>query len=284
MHNNTENTPPTANTNELEIAYLFERIYTEYKYDFRDYSVASMNRRIHQALQGMSLRTIAELQECIRVDPRCFNDLLQFLTIPVSEMFRDPSYYKSIRETVVPVLRTYPSLKIWIAGCSTGEEVYSFAILLKEEGLLDRTIIYATDINEISLKKAQSGIFSIKDMPKFTENYQKAGGKNEFSSYYTTDSDSALFDSSLRKNITFNDHSLATDQVFSEVQFVSCRNVLIYFQRKLQERAIGLFQDSLCRKGFLGLGPKESVMFTKYKNDFKPIVMKDRIYQKIEDT
>lgn len=281
MHN-SDSTPHSPDTTVQEIADLFEAIYVRYKYDFRQYSVASMNRRIHQALLGMGRKTIADLQKTILEDPLCFNDLLQFLTIPVSEMFRDPSYYKAIRESVVPVLRTYPSLKIWIAGCSTGEEVYSFAILLKEEGLLDRTIIYATDINEISLKKAESGIFRIKDMPKFTTNYLKAGGKKEFSSYYTADSDSAIFNSSLKKHITFNDHSLATDHVFSEVQFVSCRNVLIYFQSKLQERAIGLFHESLCRKGFLGLGPKESVMFTKYKNEFRPVDMKDRIYQKLQ--
>lgn len=280
---NTDGNPFSDKTEVQEIADLFEAIYARYKYDFRDYSVASMNRRIKQALFGMGRKTIADLQEVVLADAVCFNDLLQYLTIPVSEMFRDPSYYKNIREKVVPVLRTYPSLKIWIAGCSTGEEVYSFAILLKEEGLLDRTIIYATDINEISLRKAQSGIFKTKDMPKFTSNYQKAGGKKEFSSYYTADYDSALFDSSLRSHITFNDHSLSTDQVFSEVQFVSCRNVLIYFQSKLQERALGLFHDSLCRRGFLGLGPKESLSFTKYKDSFATVDLKDRIYQKRSD-
>lgn len=273
---NTETSPQN-------IADLFEAIYLKYKYDFRDYSIASMNRRIQQAIFGMGRKSIFDLQEKILLDPVCFSDLLQYLTIPVSEMFRDPSYFKAIRDTVVPVLRTYPSLKIWIAGCSTGEEVYSFAILLKEEGLLERTIIYATDINEISLKKAEAGIFKTKDISKFTANYQKSGGKREFSSYYTADDESAIFDSSLRKHITFNDHSLATDAVFSEVQFVSCRNVLIYFQSKLQERSFGLFHDSLCRKGFLGLGPKESISFSGYADNFKVIEMKERIYQKIND-
>ena len=280
MHNITMN-PQVENVVDLEIAELFEVIYTKYKYDFRDYSFASMGRRVTQALMGLDLVSVAELKSRILVDPSCFTDLLQFLTIPVSEMFRDPSYYRSFRDNVVPVLRTYPSLKIWIAGCSTGEEVYSFAILLKEAGLLERTIIYATDINEVSLKKAQAGIFKIKDMQKYTSNYQKSGGEKEFSSYYTADSESAVFDSSLRKNITFNDHSLATDHVFSEVQFISCRNVLIYFRRNLQERAIGLFHEALSRKGFLGLGPKETVGLTKYSSGFEPVTMKDRLYQKI---
>lgn len=266
---------------ELEIAGLFEAIYLQYKYDFRDYSKASMRRRVTQALTSMGLDNVKVLQDKIIHDPVRFYDLLQFITVPVSEMFRDPTYFASFREKVVPVLKTYPSLKIWIAGCSTGEEVYSFAIILKEEGLLEKTIIYATDINERSLKKAEAGIYQIKDIQKFTVNYQKSGGKKEFSDYYTAAYDSAVFNSSLKKNITFTDHSLATDSVFSEVQFISCRNVLIYFQKKLQARSFGLFHDSLCRKGFLGLGPKETIEFSKYAKEFQLIVKNDRIYQKL---
>lgn len=279
--NNHKSLKPEEINFELEIAGLFEVIYSQYKYDFRDYSKASMRRRVSQALVSLGLGSVKDLQDKIIHDPISFNDLLQFLTIPVSEMFRDPTYFAYFREKIVPVLKTYPSLKIWIAGCSTGEEAYSFAIILKEEGLLDKTIIYATDINENCLKKAQAGIYQMKDIQKFTINYQKAGGKKEFSSYYTAAYDSALFKSSLKKNIVFTDHSLATDQVFSEVQFISCRNVLIYFQKKLQQRAFGLFHDSLCHKGFLGLGSKESLEFSKYAKEFKLISKNDRVYQKL---
>lgn len=279
--NNHKSLKPEEINFELEIAGLFEVIYSQYKYDFRDYSKASMRRRVSQALVSLGLGSVKDLQDKIIHDPISFNDLLQFLTIPVSEMFRDPTYFAYFREKIVPVLKTYPSLKIWIAGCSTGEEAYSFAIILKEEGLLDKTIIYATDINESCLKKAQAGIYQMKDIQKFTINYQKAGGKKEFSSYYTAAYDSALFKSSLKKNIVFTDHSLATDQVFSEVQFISCRNVLIYFQKKLQQRAFGLFHDSLCHKGFLGLGSKESLEFSKYAKEFKLISKNDRVYQKL---
>lgn len=266
---------------EVQVKELFDAIYETYKYDFRDYSIASMRRRVGQALMSSGYTSVSSLQQAIIKDPKSFTDLLRFLTIPVSEMFRDPTFFQAFREKVVPVLRTYPSLKIWIAGCSTGEEVYSFAIILKEEGLLDKTIIYATDINEASLSKAKEGIYSITDVQKFTVNYQKSGGKEAFSKYYTADFGSAIFNSSLRKNITFTDHSLATDHVFSEMHFISCRNVLIYFQKKLQERSLGLFTDSLCRKGFLGLGPKESLEFSRYAKDYHAISKIDRIFQKI---
>ncbi len=280
MHNHKSLSEDELNL-ELEIAGLFEAIYLHYKYDFRDYSKASMRRRVSQALVYLGPNNVKDLQDKIIHDPATFNDLLQFLTIPVSEMFRDPTYFAYFRDKIVPVLKTYPSLKIWIAGCSTGEEVYSFAIILKEEGLLDKTIIYATDINESSLKKAEAGIFHMKDIQKFTSNYQKSGGKKEFSDYYTAAYDSAVFNSSLKKKIIFTDHSLATDEVFSEMQFISCRNVLIYFQKKLQQRSFGLFHESLCHKGFLGLGPKESLEFSKYAKEFHLLSKNDRIYQKL---
>lgn len=267
---------------EIELAQLLEAIYLKYKYDFRDYKRASVKRRISLAMSKLNCARMSALQDKILHDPDSFSELIQHLTVPTTEMFRDPSYFRAVREKVIPILKTYPSLKIWVAGCSTGEEAYSLAILLKEEGLLDRTIIYATDINAKSLEIAKAGIFRMDDIQKFTTNYQRSGGKAAFSDYYTAKFDAALFDKSLKSNITFTDHSLSTDSVFSETQFISCRNVLIYFEKKLQGRALGLFYDSLCRKGFLGLGPKETIEFTKYANAFDLISEKNRIYQKNE--
>jgi chemotaxis protein methyltransferase CheR len=195
-------------------------------------------------------------------------------------MFRDPTYFRSLREKVVPLLRTYPSLKVWVAGCSTGEEVYSLAILLREEELLERTLIYATDINPQSLQRAAAGIYAADRIAGFTENHRKAGGRASLSDYYTAAYGRAVFDKSFRRHIVFSDHSLATDSVFAEVQLVSCRNVLIYFNSDLQNRAIGLFRDALCRKGFLGIGMKESLAFSSHAQSFVDVVYPDRIFQK----
>ncbi len=266
----------------MELGPLLESIYLQYHYDFRHYSKASMERRAAQAMFRMNCKSLIELQEKVLLNAEAFFDLLQFFTVSVSEMFRDPSYYLALREKMFPILKTYPSLKIWVAGCSTGEEVYSLAILLQEEGLLDRTILYATDINPRSLAEAERGVFALGDVQKFTQNYQKSGGKHSLSDYYIASIDSVKFDRSLVKNITFSDHSLATDSVFSETQFVSCRNVLIYFDRDLQNRVFGLFHESLCRKGFLGLGTKETVEFSKYANDFNVFLPEEHIFQKIE--
>jgi chemotaxis protein methyltransferase CheR len=259
---------------------MIEAIYLKYSYDFRDYSGASIKRRVQHALSQFECATISALQEKVLHDPTAFMQLLQLLTIPVSEMFRDPSHFLAIRKEVVPLLRTYPSIKIWIAGCSTGEEVYSMAILLREEGLLDRTIIYATDINPRSLDKAKQGIFSMENVRAYTANYQQAGGQCSFADYYTAAYGYAIFDKSLCENVTFADHSLATDSVFSETQLISCRNVLIYFNKKLQDRAFGLFHESLCHRGFLVLGSKETLDFSSYANQFEPLVKQERIYRK----
>jgi len=264
----------------IELKLLMEAIYLKYSYDFRDYSGASQKRRVLHALMQMDCASISALQERVLHDPDAFMQLLQFLTIPTSEMFRDPGYFLALREHVVPHLHTYPSLKIWIAGCSTGEEVYSMAIMLKEEGLLDRSIIYATDINPHSLDRARKGVFPLERMRAYTASYQQAGGRGAFSDYFTAAYDSALFDRSLIENVSFADHSLATDSVFSETQLVCCRNVLIYFNRKLQDRALGLFRESLCHRGFLGLGSKESIDFSSYADAFEPLVRPERIYRK----
>lgn len=265
---------------DIEIRLLVQAVHLRYGHDFRDYAFASLKRRVLQAQERMGADTISALQERVLHDPAQFAQLLQYLTVPVSEMFRDPTYFLALRRHVVPVLRTYPSLKVWVAGCSTGEEAYSLAILLKEEGLLERTILYATDINHASLEKARQGIFSLEPMQSFTRNYQRAGGLRSFSDYYTAAYGGALFDKALRQSITFADHSLATDAVFSETQLVSCRNVLIYFNRALQDRAIGLFHESLTRRGFLGLGSKETLEFSAYADRFEPVSRADRLYRK----
>lgn len=265
---------------EIELRLLIEAIYLKYSYDFRDYAGASQKRRVLHAMRQLHCESISELQAKILHDADIFMQLLQLLTIPTTEMFRDPGYFLALREQVVPFLKTYPSLKIWIAGCSTGEELYSMAILLKEEGLLDRSIIYATDINPHSLEKAKKGIFSLERVRDYTANYQASGGKHAFSDYYMAAYDGALFDRSLCENVSFADHSLATDSVFSETHLVCCRNVMIYFNRSLQERALGLFHESLCRRGFLGIGSKESIDFSGYANAFEPLVKAQRIYRK----
>ena len=269
---------------ETELRLLMEAIYHQYSYDFRNYSSASRQRRVLHALTQLDFPTIPALQAKVLNDPAVFMQLLQYLTIPVSDMFRDPTFFRALREQVVPVLRTYPSLKIWIAGCSTGEEVYSLAILLREEGLLERSLIYATDINARSLDKARQGIFPLDRLQGYTANYQKAGGEQAFSDYYTAAYDAVIFDKTLSDNITFADHSLATDSVFSETQLVLCRNVLIYFNKALQDRALGLFHESLSHRGFMGLGSKESIDFSGYAAHFEPLNKPERIFRKHQPT
>ncbi|MDB5751649.1 MAG: chemotaxis protein CheR [Ramlibacter sp.] len=265
---------------DIEIRLLIEAVFLRYGHDFRDYSPASLKRRVLQARERMGAASISALQERVLHDAAEFSQLLQYLTVPVSEMFRDPPYFLALRQQVIPVLRTYPSIKVWVAGCSTGEEPYSLAILLQEEGLLDRTILYATDINHASLDKARQGIFGLEAVRAFTRNYQRSGGLRSFSDYYTAAYGGALFDKSLRDSITFADHSLATDSVFSETQLVSCRNVLIYFNRKLQDRALALFHESLSHRGFLGLGTKETLDFSGYAGRFDVVSRAERVYRK----
>jgi len=266
---------------EIEIRLLLEAIYHRYHYDFREYSIASVRRRVESALVQLRCDTVSALQERVLHDPEVFPRLLQYLTVQVSDMFRDPAYYRTLREKVAPILETYPSLKIWVAGCATGEEAYSFAILLREAGLLERSLIYATDINGEGLRKAEEGVYSLSRMTAFTENHRLSGANVSLSNYYTARYDAAVIDRTLRKNIVFSDHSLATDTVFAEVQLVSCRNVLIYFDTSLQDRAIGLFAESLCRRGFLGLGSKESLRFNAHQAEFADFEPQERWYQRV---
>lgn len=268
-------------TADIELRLLLEAIFLKYDYDFREYSQASLKRRVQQALRQFDCASISELQARVLHDANSFMQLLQYLTIPVSEMFRDPEYFLALRQHVVPLLRTYPSLKIWVAGCSTGEEAYSMAILLREEGLLERCMIYATDINPYSLDRARKGIYPLAQISGFTRNYQAAGGTGAFSDYYVAAYEGALFDKSLRDHLTFADHSLATDSVFAETQLISCRNVMIYFNKTLQNRALGLFHDSLCHRGFLGLGSKETLNFSNYAKDFETLLRDEKVYRKL---
>lgn len=265
---------------DIELQLLIDAIYLKYHYDFRGYAQASLRRRMRAALLRFNCSSLSQLQDRVLREPAMLTAMMDFLTVQVSDMFRDPAYYQALRRHVVPMLRTYPSLKIWIAGCSTGEEAYSMAILLREEGLLDRTLIYATDINGQALQKAEAGIYDLDRIAGFTENHRRSGGSSSLSDYYMAAYGRAVFDKSLRRNIVFSDHSLATDSVFAEVQLVSCRNVLIYFNRSLQDRAIGLFRDALCRKGFLGMGAKESLRFSDYSDDFVDVDREYRLYQK----
>jgi len=265
---------------EIEVRLLLDAIYSRYHYDFRSYSAASLRRRLQAAKVQMGAETLSALQERVLHEPKTFTRLLQFLTVGVSDMFRDPSFFRALREQVVPELRTYPSIRVWIAGCSTGEELYSFAILLREEGLLERATLYATDINPEALQKAEQGLYPIERLQAFTENHRLSGSKCSLSEYYTAGYGSAAFDRTLRKNVVFSDHSLATDSVFAELQLVSCRNVLIYFDRSLQDRALGLMKDSLCRRGFLGLGSKESLLFSQHAGAFRDFIPSERWYQR----
>lgn len=265
---------------DIELQLLIDAIYLKYHYDFRGYAQASLRRRMRAALLRFNCSSLSQLQDRVLDEPAMLTAMMDFLTVQVSDMFRDPAYYQALRRHVVPMLRTYPSLKIWIAGCSTGEEAYSMAILLREEGLLDRTLIYATDINGQALQRAEAGIYDLDRIAGFTENHRRSGGSSSLSDYYMAAYGRAVFDKSLRRNIVFSDHSLATDSVFAEVQLVSCRNVLIYFNRSLQDRAIGLFRDALCRKGFLGMGAKESLRFSDYSDDFVDVDREYRLYQK----
>jgi chemotaxis protein methyltransferase CheR len=265
---------------DVEFKLLIDAIYQMYHYDFRGYAPASLRRRLKVAMTRFECRTLSQLQDRVVHDRSVFPALLDFLTVQVSEMFRDPSYFRALREQVIPMLRTYPSLRIWVAGCSAGEEAYSLAILLDEEDLLSKSIIYATDINPGTLQKAAAGVYSLDRIAGFTANHHKSGARSSLSDYYTAAYGGAVFNKSLKDHIVFSDHSLATDSVFAEVQLVSCRNVLIYFNRPLQDRALALFNEALCRNGFLGIGAKESLRFSSYSDGFADFAGADRIYQR----
>lgn len=275
--------PPGYSTEleKLEIELLLEAVFRCYGFDFRSYAFASVRRRIWKRAHAEGLGTISALQERVLHDAATMERLLRDLSVNVTSMFRDPGFYRAFRERVVPLLRTYPFIRIWHAGCSTGEEVYSMAILLTEEGLYDRTRVYATDINEAVLQQARTGIFPLERMQEYTQNYLRAGGRRSFSEYYTAAYDGALFLPVLRGNVVFAQHNLVTDRSFSEFNVILCRNVMIYFDRSLQNRVHELFYESLPMYGILALGSKESLRFSKYEDSYEALDPREKIYRKV---
>jgi chemotaxis protein methyltransferase CheR len=265
---------------DIEIQLLLEAIYLKYGYDFREYARASIRRRILRRLGLSGMQSISAMQHAVLADTAFFETLLSDFSINVTEMFRDPSFYRVLRTAIVPILQTYPFIKIWHAGCATGEEVYSMAILLQEEGLYSRTQIYATDFNDRVLQKAKDGIYSIEHIREYTLNYQKAGGKNEFVNYYTAKHDHIIMSRSLKTQMVFANHNLVSDNVFGEMNLILCRNVLIYFTKTLQNRVMQVLYESLCPYGFLCLGSKESIKFSSYADHFEQVVNNEKIYKR----
>ena len=269
-----------ADIEDLEVDLVLEAIQRRYGYDFRSYARASIDRRIRQFVSKMRLERISDLISPCLHDEDFFTELAQFFSIAVTEMFRDPFVYRTLREKVLPLLKSFPFVKVWHAGCASGEEVYSLAILLAEEELLERATLFGTDFNDAVLEGARQGIYSVERMQDFTRNYQAAGGKRSFSEYYHASYGSAALDASIKDRITFANHNLTVDQVFGEMHLVFCRNVLIYFNRELQDRALNLFADSLVRGGFLCLGTKEDIQFSSVAEQFEVVDRKARIYKK----
>lgn len=263
-----------------ELQALLGTVRDVYGYDFTQYAEASLKRRSLYFMNSRGIKTVPELSSLLLQDEIVFEEFVRNLSVTVTEMFRDPTFYACLRDKVIKRLATYPFIKIWVAGCATGEEVYSIAILLKEEGLLNRSLIYATDINQHSLRLAKEGIFPMDLMKNYTANYLKSGGQKDFSEYYVAQYNAALFDKSLRNNMVFAPHNLASDQSFNEFHLILCRNVLIYFNQELQNKVLNLFYDSLCTFGILGLGNKESMLFTDKQNNFEVIDKKEKIFIK----
>jgi len=274
-------TPPERDLEQLEIELLLEAIYRRYGVDFRQYAQASLKRRLHRRMHAEGLETLSQLQDRLLHEPPCMERLLLDLSINVTAMFRDPTFYATFRKTVVPLLRTYPFTRIWCAGCSTGEEVYSLAIVLHEEGLYEKTRLYATDINERVLQTAREGVFPLDRMQQYTQNYIRGGGKGDFSTYYVAAYDNVRFARSLTENVVFAQHNLAMDRSFNEFNVIVCRNVMIYFDKALQDHVHGLFYDSLTTFGILALGHKESIGFTRFADRYEEIDSDERIYRKV---
>lgn len=267
---------------DIETRLLLEGIYLHYGYDFRNYARASLKRRLHNQLEAERLASISQLQARVLHDPEAMDRLAVGLTVNVSAMFRDPGFFRVFRTQVVPILRTYPFIRIWHAGCATGEEVYSMAILLAEEGLLDRCTIYATDVHDSILRRAREAIFPLSLMKEYTSNYLKAGGKRSFSEYYTALYDAACLSPALRERVTFYQHNLAIDGRFNSFHVVMCRNVMIYFNKTLQARAHELLWESLLRLGYLGLGSNESLNFTPRQAHYESVDEHERLYRKLD--
>jgi chemotaxis protein methyltransferase CheR len=265
----------------IEIELLLEGIFRRYGFDFREYAPASLRRRVRRRMDGEKLETISALQDRLLHDPAVMERLLLDLSVNVTAMFRDPSFFLAFRKHVVPLLRTYPFSRLWVAGCSTGEEVYSLAILLSEEGLFDRVRIYATDINEAVLERAKLGVFPLDKMQEYTQNYIRAGGTRSFSEYYVARYDGARFSRELVDGVVFAQHNLASDAAFNEFHVISCRNVMIYFAQPLQQHVHGLFYESLAMFGVLALGQKETIRFSPHERRFDELDAEERLYKKV---
>lgn len=276
-----QHTAEALELEDIELHLLLEGIYRHYGLDFRDYAAASLKRRIHETMNVEGTRTVSAYQDKVLHDSACMDRLMLALSINVTAMFRDPSFYATFRQKVVPLLRTYPFVRIWHAGCATGEEVYSLAILLQEENLYAKCRIYATDMNKEVLRKAREGIFPLSAMQEYTNNYMQAGGKRFFSDYYTAQYGSVIFRPSLIENVVFSEHNLATDSSFNEFQVVLCRNVMIYFNKTLQARVHNLIYDSLSMFGVFGIGNKESLRFTSRESFYEELDDKDKLYRKV---
>src|SRR5947199_9146008 len=272
--------PAQDDLEEIELSLLLEGVFQQYGFDFREYAPASLRRRVWRRVFAEGLHTISALQDKLLHDPACMERLLLDLSINVTAMFRDPAFYVAFREKVVPALRTYPFTRIWVAGCSTGEEVYSLAILLQEEQVYDRARIYATDINESVLERARAGVFPLDKMREYTQNYIKAGGTRAFSEYYLAKYDGAQFQRSLVETVAFAQHNLVSDRSFNEFNVIVCRNVMIYFDRALQDRVHRLFYDSLAMFGVLALGAKESIKFSPFEDSYEDLDANERLYKK----
>jgi chemotaxis protein methyltransferase CheR len=266
---------------QIEIELLLEGVYRHYGFDFRDYAPGSVKRRVRESMHRERQSTISGFQERVLHDPECMDRFMLAMSVDVTTMFRDPDFYLAFREKVVPLLRTYPFISIWNAGCSTGQEAYSIAVLLKEEGLYDRCRIYATDMNKAMLERAEAGTFPLSMAPEYAANHRQAGGKGCFSELYTTRKDRGVFNASLKRNITFAQHNLATDGAFNEFNVVLCRNVLIYFNKSLQDRVHKLLYDSLAMFGVLGLGKKETIKFTSHQGCYEELDGLSRLYRKV---
>ena len=264
----------------IEIELLLEGIFRHYGHDFRHYAFSSLRRRLKKTLEAEGLTTFSALQDRVLHDPNAMNRFLTSLAVNVTGMFRDPTFFDQMRKTVVPILRTYPFVRIWHAGCASGEEVYALAILLEEEGLYERSRIYATDMNGDALERAKAGIFPLSRMREYTASYLAAGGTRSFSEYYTAKYDAALFDPTLKRNVLFAQHNLATDKSFSEFNLILCRNVMIYFDRTLKARVLKLFGDSLAPLGILCLGRRESLRFSTVEEEYEEFDAKERIYRR----
>jgi chemotaxis protein methyltransferase CheR len=265
----------------LELELLLEAIHRRYGFDFREYASSSLKRRVWRRIRAEGLESMSGLQEAVLHEPAVMERLLLDLSINVTSMFRDPTFYRAFRAQVVPLLKTWPFLRVWNAGCSSGEETYSLAILLREEGLYDRSRIYATDINEAVLEQARAGVFPLEKMQEYTQNYLRAGGTSAFSEYYLAAYDGAQFQRSLMDNVVFAQHNLASDRSFNEFHAIVCRNVMIYFDRSLQDRVHELFYESLAMFGVLVLGHKESIRFTRFADRYEELDANERIYRKV---